>query len=96
MTVTDRQNDFAAEVTATLKRAGIRARSDLRNEKLGFKIREAQAAKFPVVAVVGDKEVEAGTVAPRLRGGEQVDPMTVEEFTGWLRERARSGVGGVP
>ncbi|HXC50436.1 MAG TPA: threonine--tRNA ligase [Candidatus Limnocylindrales bacterium] len=96
VTVTDRQNEFAAEVTATLKRAGIRARSDLRNEKLGFKIREAQAARIPVVAVVGDKEVAGGTVAPRLRGGEQVDPMTVEEFTGWLRERSRSGVGGVP
>ena len=96
VTVTDRQNDFAAEVTAALRRAGLRAKSDLRNEKLGFKIREAQAARIPVVAVVGDKEVAAGTVAPRLRGGEQVDPMSVEDFTEWLRERSRTGAGGVP
>ncbi|MFN2378272.1 MAG: threonine--tRNA ligase [Candidatus Binatia bacterium] len=96
VTVTDRQNDFAAEVAARLSREGFRARADLRNEKLGFKIREAQAAKIPVVAVVGDKEVEAGTVAPRLLGGEQVEPMTVEAFAGWLQQRSRAGQGGVP
>jgi threonyl-tRNA synthetase len=96
VTVTDRQNEFAAEITAALRRAGIRAKADLRNEKLGFKIREAQASRIPVVAVLGDKEVAAGTVAPRLRGGEQVDPMTVEEFTAWLQERSRAGAGGVP
>jgi threonyl-tRNA synthetase len=96
VTVTDRQNDFAGEVTARLRSAGLRARADLRNEKLGFKIREAQAAKIPVVAVVGDKEVEAGTVAPRLRGGSQLEPMTVDAFAGWLQERSVVGDGGVP
>jgi len=96
VTVTDRQNEFAAEVATKLRRAGFRAKADLRNEKLGFKIREAQAAKVPVVAVVGDKEVEAGTVAPRLRGGAQVEPMTVDAFVAWLQERSRRGDGGVP
>jgi threonyl-tRNA synthetase len=96
VTVTDRQNDFAGQVTNQLRGAGFRARADLRNEKLGFKIREAQAAKIPVVAVVGDKEVEAGTVAPRLRGGAQVEPMTVDAFAAWLAERSRIGDGGVP
>ncbi len=96
VTVTDRQNDFAGEVAKKLREGGFRARADIRNEKLGFKIREAQAAKIPVVAVVGDKEVEAGTVAPRLLGGQQVEPMTIDTFAGWLAERSRIGTGGVP
>jgi len=96
VTVTDRQNEFAAEVATTLRRSGFRARADLRNEKLGFKIREAQAARIPVVAVVGDKEVAAGTVAPRLRGGEQLEPMSVDAFVAWLAERNHAGAGGVP
>jgi threonyl-tRNA synthetase len=96
VTVTDRQNEFAGQVDARLRQEGFRARADLRNEKLGFKIREAQARKIPVVAVVGDKEVEAGTVAPRLLGGEQVEPMTIDAFALWLRERSRAGIGGVP
>ncbi len=96
VTVTDRQNEFAGEVAERLRREGFRARADLRNEKLGFKIREAQQAKIPVVAVVGDKEVEARTVAPRLLGGEQVEPMTIDAFAEWLRERSRAGDGGVP
>jgi threonyl-tRNA synthetase len=96
VTVTDRQNEFADEVAKKLRAGGFRARADLRNEKLGFKIREAQAAKIPVVAVVGDKEVEAGTVAPRLLGGQQVEPMTIDAFAGWLAERSRIGTGGVP
>jgi len=83
-------------VAAKLRAAGFRAKADLRNEKLGFKIREAQGQKIPVVAVVGDKEVEAGTVAPRLRGGAQVEPMTVDAFVDWLRERSQAGDGGVP
>ncbi len=95
-TVTDRQNDYAADVAARLRAKGLRARADLRNEKLGFKIREAQALKIPVVAVVGDKEVAAGNVAPRLRGGEQLETMTVEAFADWLLERSHPGNGGVP
>ncbi|MBI5505834.1 MAG: threonine--tRNA ligase [Deltaproteobacteria bacterium] len=95
-TVTDRQHQYAADVVARLCARGLRARADLRNEKLGFKIREAQALKIPVVAVVGDKEVAAGKVAPRLRGGEQLDAMTVEAFADWLLERSHAGNGGVP
>ena len=80
VTVTERQDEFAPRWPRHCAAPDSARRADLRNEKLGFKIREAQAAKIPVVAVVGDKEVEAGTVAPRLRGGEQVEPMTVEAF----------------
>ncbi len=97
VTVTDRQNEYAAEVAASLKESGFRAFADLRNEKLGFKIREAQQAKIPVVIVVGDREVEDKSLSPRLRDGEQLDAMTMEEFTGWLSQRSRpQNQGGVP
>ncbi len=96
VTVTDRQNEYATRVEATLKARGLRAKADLRNEKLGFKIREAQQNKVPVIAVIGDREVEQGSVSPRLRGGSQLDSMTVDEFAGWLVERSVPGDGGVP
>jgi threonyl-tRNA synthetase len=88
VTVTDRQNDYAAGVAAELEARGIRARADLRNEKLGFKIREAQQAKIPVIAVIGDREVEQKAVAPRLRDGKQLEAMPVEAFASWIVERA--------
>jgi threonyl-tRNA synthetase len=96
VTVTDRQNDYAAAATATLRARGLRAAADLRNEKLGFKIREAQQVKVPVIAVVGDREVEQGTVAPRLRDGSRIDAMALDAFAEWLAERNRPGDGGVP
>lgn len=70
LTVTDAQNAFAEEACSELIRQGIRAEVDTRNEKLGFKVREAQLAKIPYMLVVGDKEVEAGSVNVRLRTGE--------------------------
>ena len=72
LTVTEAQDNFAAEALAALKAAGIRAELDLRNEKLGFKVREAQVEKIPYILVIGDKEVEAGGVNVRLRGGESL------------------------
>jgi len=96
VTVTDKQNDYAGRVEQKLRRQGIRARADRRNEKLGFKIREAQRAKIPVVAVIGEREVEDGTVSPRLRDGSQPGPLAVEDFAGWLSEKTTAGNGGVP
>ena len=95
VTVTEKQNGYAESVAASLLEAGLRVRADLRNEKLGFKIREAQQVKYPVVAVIGEREKEAGTVAPRLRGGEQADVMSINEFRDWLLERSQPTVGGV-
>ncbi len=95
VTVTEKQNEYAEGVAAALKDAGLRVRADLRNEKLGFKIREAQHAKVPVVAVIGDREKEAGTVAPRLRGGEQVDALPIDEFKRWALERGQNTDGGL-
>jgi threonyl-tRNA synthetase len=96
VTVTDRQNEYAAAAEKSLRARGIRARADLRNEKLGFKIREARQAKVPVTAVIGDREVEDGTVAPRLRDGSQPGAMPLDAFTDWIAERAVPDNGGVP
>jgi threonyl-tRNA synthetase len=80
LTVTDDQKEYADKIVAALAAAGWRAELDGRNEKLGYKIREAQLAKIPYAAVVGDKEVAAGTIAPRRRGGENLPPMALENF----------------
>jgi threonyl-tRNA synthetase len=96
VTVTDRQNEYASNVEERLKKCGVRARADIRNEKLGFKIREAQQAKVPVIGVIGDRELEEGTVAPRLRDGTQLDAMSVDAFAQWLDDNARPGDGGPP
>jgi threonyl-tRNA synthetase len=80
VTVTDQQLDYARKVSAALTAAGWRVELDERNEKLGYKIREAQLAKIPYAVVIGDKEIEAQTVAPRRRGGENVAPLSVSDF----------------
>jgi threonyl-tRNA synthetase len=80
LTVTDRNDAYATDVAGRLRAAGIRAEADIRNEKLGFKIREAQMKKVPYQLVTGDKEQAEGMVAPRMRGGETLEPMTVEDF----------------
>jgi threonyl-tRNA synthetase len=69
--ITDRHADYAAKVHAALRSRGLRAESDLRNEKLNFKIREAELQKIPLMLVVGDQEVANGTVTPRRRHGEK-------------------------
>jgi threonyl-tRNA synthetase len=80
VTVTDQQLDYAREVFTELKDAGWRAELDERNEKLGYKIREVQLAKIPYAIVIGDKEVQAQTLAPRRRGGDNLAPMPLNEF----------------
>ena len=88
VTVTEQQLDYAREVFTELKDAGWRVELDERNEKLGYKIREAQLAKIPYAIVIGDSEVQAQTVAPRRRGGENLAPMPLNEFM----ERLKSEV----
>jgi len=94
VTVTDSQLDFARRVYRQLRDAGVRAEIDERNEKLGFKIREAQLQKVPYMLVVGDKEVEAGGVRPRRRDGTQLDLMPVEEFVRLVEKECLEGSGG--
>ena len=74
------QAEYCEEVCAELRRRGIRVGSDLRNEKLGYKVREAQVMKIPYLLVVGDKEVETGTVAPRKYGGGAMEALPVDDF----------------
>ncbi|MEI6207975.1 MAG: threonine--tRNA ligase [Desulfuromonadales bacterium] len=80
VTVTDSQIPYAKNVHKYLLEAGVRVQSDFRNEKLGFKIREAQLQKVPYMLVIGDKEVEQGTIAPRYRDGKNLHSMKPEDF----------------
>ncbi len=85
MTVTDQQKEYAQKVSEELKAAGWRAELDGRNEKLGYKIREAQVEKIPYAVVIGDREVKEQTISPRRRGGENLKPMSVKDFTEMLK-----------
>jgi threonyl-tRNA synthetase len=85
LTVTERHEAFAREVVAALKAAGMRAEADLRNEKLGYKVREAQMAKVPYALVVGDAEVAGACVNVRQRGGANLGSMAVEQVVEHLR-----------
>lgn len=81
LTLTERTEDYAKAFTADLFKQGVRAESDLRNEKIGYKIREALLEKVPYIVVVGDKEAAEGKVSVRKRGEEKSTVMTKEEFT---------------
>lgn len=87
--VTDNQAEYATQVYEALREEGIRVQKDLRNEKLGFKIREAQMEKVPYMLVVGDKEVAEGTVAPRHRSGKNLDPMSPADFVRFVKDECR-------
>jgi len=80
MNITDKQADACDNVVSELKKSGLRAISDLRNEKIGFKIREKTLERIPYMLVLGDKEVESGSVNVRTREGENLGVMSVAEF----------------
>jgi threonyl-tRNA synthetase len=85
MCITQNQADYAETVTQSLKKQGFRVHSDLRNEKIGYKIREYSLEKIPYLLVAGDKERESGKVAVRARGGADLGEMPVEAFLEMLR-----------
>jgi threonyl-tRNA synthetase len=92
MNITDSQSEYVLKVEENLKNNGLSAITDLRNEKIGFKIREHTLQKVPYLLVVGDKEVESQTVAVRARSGEDLGSMSIEAFTQLLTtEIARRG-----
>ena len=76
MNITDAQAEYAAEATQALVKQGFRVEQDLRNEKIGYKIREHTLQKVPYLLVVGDREKENGLVAVRARSGEDLGSMT--------------------
>ncbi|MGI9330186.1 MAG: threonine--tRNA ligase, partial [Gammaproteobacteria bacterium] len=90
LNITERQDGYVREVEELLKNQGFRVRSDLRNEKIGFKIREHTLQRVPYLLVVGDREAESRTLAVRTRGGEDLGSMTTEEFVTLLRTELAS------
>ncbi len=86
--VSEHQADYAESVAQRLREAGFRAVEDLRNEKISYKIREHSLQKLPYQLVVGDKEKQAGTVAVRTRGGEDLGAMGLDAFVARLRSEA--------
>ena len=86
LNITDKQADFALEVEKILNQNGFRAKSDLRNEKIGFKIREHTLLKVPYLLVIGDREVEMQTVAVRTREGADLGSMPVAQFAEFLAQ----------
>ena len=80
MPITDRAHDYANQLVEKLSAAGIRAEADTRSEKLGYKIREAQMQKIPYMLVVGDRDIENGTVSVRTRKGDDLGAMTPDAF----------------
>jgi len=80
LNISEKQSHFVSEVEQKLKKQGLRVISDLRNEKIGFKIREHSMQRYPYILVVGDREMENGEIAVRKRGGEDLGSMSVEAF----------------
>ncbi len=88
--ITDKQMDYAKEVTAKLVENGIRADLDQRQEKIGYKIREAQVEKVPYMLIIGDKEIEANAVAVRARKDGDLGQMSVENFLNRVQEEIKN------
>ena len=83
--ITDAQSDYVKEVAQKLHEANIRVETDLRNEKINYKIRELSLQKIPFIAVVGDNEKQAGAVAVRARGGKDLGVMSLDDFIAMVR-----------
>jgi threonyl-tRNA synthetase len=88
LNITESQSDYARSVGQRLREAGFRVVQDLRNEKISYKIREHSLQKLPYQLIVGAKEVQAGTVAVRTRGGEDLGALTLDDFIARLRNEA--------
>ena len=84
--ITDKQHDYAQKLYDKMFDMGLRVHMDDRNEKIGYKIREAQMQKVPYMLVIGDKEVEEGTVAVRRRGEGDIGAMKQDEFIAMLQK----------
>ncbi|MGL6316574.1 threonine--tRNA ligase [Vibrio sp. WXL103] len=85
MNITDKQADYAHEVAQKLQKVGIRAKADLRNEKIGFKIREHTLKRVPYMLVCGDQEMEAGEIAVRTRKGKDLGKFKVDDFIEYIQ-----------
>lgn len=93
LNITDDQADYSSEVFKQLRGLGVRIEKDLRNEKLNYKIREAQVAKIPYMLIIGDNEKNDGTVTVRLRNGKNLPPMSISEFAAMVTAEVKEGRG---
>jgi threonyl-tRNA synthetase len=94
VTVSDAQLDFARQTFEQLRDLGVRVELDDRNEKLGYKIREAQVQKIPYMLVIGDREVRAGSISPRRRDGSQLESMRSEDFAALIAKECLDATQG--
>ena len=96
LNITDRQAEYALKVEESLKNQGLRVKSDLRNEKIGFKIREHTIQHVPYLLVVGDREAESDTVAVRTRSGKDLGSLSLqalsEGLTAEIASRGRTAL----
>ena len=90
LTLTDDQIPFAKEVAAKMREAGLRPELDIRPEKLGLKIREAHMQRIPYTAIIGAKEAAEGKLTVRLKGGENTQPLPVDEVIAKMQEEVKS------
>ena len=90
MPITGRADDYAKQVADKLSALGVRVETDLRNEKIGYKIREAQMQKLPYMLVVGDREAESGKVAVRTRSGEDLGAMPFDDFAAKILDEIKT------
>jgi threonyl-tRNA synthetase len=94
LNITDDQAHYCEAVYAKLRKAGVRIDKDLRNEKLSYKIREAQMMKVPYMLIIGEREKEDGTITVRKRNGENLPPMTPAEFAELIQHECEEEIGG--
>ena len=87
MNITDAQFEYTEKVYEQLRKLGVRVEKDTRNEKLNYKIREAQVQKIPYMLIIGDKEMEAGQVTVRLRNGDNLPAMKIADFAELVRNQ---------
>jgi len=92
LTISEKQNEYAAKISQILQKKRIRANFDLRNEKIGFKIREHTLQKVPYLLIIGDKEVEKNLVTLRSRDGKDLGEMTIDAFYDMLRQEIDSKI----
>ncbi len=90
MTIADRHADYVKSIASRLKEFGFRVESDLRNEKIGYKVREAQTQKIPYMLIIGDREVEEQTISVRTRSGGDQGSMGLDEFIKQVKEEIES------
>ena len=91
LNITDSQIDYCDEIYSTFRKAGLRIEKDLRNEKLNYKIREAQMSKIPYMLIIGDKEKDSRTVTLRFRNGDNIADMSIDDFIEKIKQECDEG-----